>query len=185
MKLVARFLVGTAVAVSLLVAILSPLRAAEAPAIPDYTTPDMISMIFTTVSAIGALDHCEQSLGYKITGKTDEVAYMRFDELLRTYAAIGEPQEQRAQFFAVRGRQVMSYAQSEGIWVVGSVVLAEDGVTKKVKGTRVDLDVLVCASVEEFLRDQMKPGALLSKVSRLELEATAPSATPEADPASK
>jgi hypothetical protein len=50
-------------------------------AAPDYTAPENSALILQAASAIGVLFYCENTLGFVIPAKADEVAYGRLSKI--------------------------------------------------------------------------------------------------------
>lgn len=132
---------------------------AQTPVDP-LTTMAGKNQLFTLLSAIGAIDHCERLLGYKIAGKVDELAYRRIETLLED----GLNPDNMAERLALSefGDRVLQYADGTGVWIVGAVVKDAAGKDAS-KGTPVQLDLPVCASIEAHIRKEMAPGGLIEK----------------------
>lgn len=109
-----------------------------------------VADILQIVSANGALSHCMRELGYVVTGKTDEVAIRKMRAVFAKY-----PDDERVGELASVATEVHEGSDEEGAWLMVSVV------DKKIKMDQVPLTVVVCASVEAYLRAQMLPGHLL------------------------
>jgi hypothetical protein len=129
---------------------------------PDMTTITFRSQLFTLVAAIGALDHCERQLGYKIVGKVDEVAYLRIAAMITSGVTPDNTMFRRR--LAAAADEILDSASQRGIWTIGSIVKDADG-KDSLKGTRIELDSQVCVSVEQHIRDEMKPTGLIPKAA--------------------
>lgn len=116
--------------------------------------------LFTLMSAIGALDHCERELGYKITGKVDEVANNRVAHLLMD--DMNQANGQMRVAIAGFADQVLAYADKEGLWIIGVVTTNAEGKTI-IKGDRIPLDLSICGAVEKYIRQEMGPKGFIPK----------------------
>lgn len=108
------------------------------------------------MSAIGALDHCERELGYKIDRKVDEVANNRVAHLLMD--DMNQANGQLRVSIAGFSDQVLAYADKNGVWIVGTVLA--DG---KIVGEKVELDLKVCGAVEHYIKKEMQTGGFISE----------------------
>lgn len=130
---------------------------------PDINSTEFRARFLTLLSSIGALNHCERQLGYKITAKVDEVAYLRLSELMNEGLAPDNTQYRHA--LANFGDQVLDSADTSGKWTIGTVTTGADG-KPSIKGATVDVEPAICASIEAHIQQEMKaPDGLVPKPS--------------------